>query len=140
MKKLLIYEAKDGKRFDNKSDCFSYELIISSIVSVMSNLRNDIEPNSTTAVKQDIFAVKEAFKDFMGICAAAIPEQSKWFEEAKKGKRHISHIEYILSEYAHDFPVLRRTIHRFICISENGIEYEQAYFAEHEEEFKGTIS
>ena len=76
----------------------------------------------------------------MDECAKAIPLYRRWFKQVKSGTRHISAIGIVLSDYNKDFPYLWKAFYRFQCISlTSGIEYEQAYFALHENEFKGIV-
>lgn len=139
MKKLIIYVADDGTRFDNEENCRRYEHICRKINLIMQDLRpRNNEYN--LAVWQDITIVKNAYKNFMSICADILPDFAKTFEKCASGARHQSQASYIISDFWQDFPILDNVNYRFECIDMNtGVEYEQPYFAAHPKEFKGKI-
>lgn len=140
METITIYVAKDGTRFDEKTNCEYYESIIDNVDRIMSRLRDNTDVSSVLAIKQDVSEVKSALEDFMRICGEVIPSYRHLFLQVGCGERHISHAGRILSDYSSSYPMLYDTFFRFECINEkSGIEYEQPYYALHEEEFKGQI-
>lgn len=139
MVEKIIYVALDGTRFDIKNKCLEYENIINDISKIVSNLRDNDEVNSNTAVQQDIEIVKKSWKQFLSVCANAIPEWKDWFYQCAEGVRHESHIGRLLDDYSSEFPILYGTYFRFQCIDTSGVEYEQPYFSLHPNEFNGKI-
>ena len=140
MKEIVVYEAKDGKRFDKESDCYDYEIVIYCAEQIMETLKPRTPIDYNHAVQQDLQEVRSAFNKFMLLCARVIPLFARHFEEVADGTRHPSHAWRILSDYSYDYPVLHKVWSRFECISQtSGIEYEQPYYTQHENEFKGEI-
>lgn len=141
MKVITIYAAYDGTRFDSAKECEKYEAVMNSVDNIMKRLRNDKNAlEHGCAIQQDRQTVKSCLNDFLELCEKTIPTEAKVFKECKEGKRHISHAEYVVSEYSNDYPCLHRAMLRFACINEvSGIEYEQPYFANNEPQFKGRV-
>lgn len=140
MKKITIYKAVDGSRFDRKADCEYYESIYKNVNNIMARIRPNNEVSSRVAIRQDSDIVREVMQDFFLICAEVILSYSQLFKEVAYGTRHISHAGRILSDHSDDFPILYNTYYRIECINQiSGVEYEQPYFANHEIEFDGVI-
>ena len=140
MEEITIYKAVDGTRFDSKVDCEYYESVIDNVNNIMSRLRPNDEISSNVAIRQDSDVIIEVKQDFFLLCAEVIPSYKQLFSEVAYRIRHISHAEYVLSDYSHNFPILYDSYFRFECINDcSGVEYEQPYFANHEIEFHGVI-
>lgn len=140
MHRKVIYIAEDGTRFDSKDSCLNYEALSDKCKRIMSTLYYDKkELDKGNAIRHDNDVVKSCFEHFIDLCSTAIPQSRKELQEVKEGKRHISHAEYILSEYSSDFPCLFHAMYRFTCIDKYGIEYQQPYYAKHREDFKGSL-
>ena len=137
VKKVEVWEAQDGKRFDEHIDATYYDSIIDWCSEVMSKLRPHEEGG---AVQQDVEEVKKAYAEFMDLCAEVLPKNKDWFQGVKKGRRHPSHVQYLLSDYSTDYPILWKTLFRFDCINmTSGIEYYQPYYVEHEDKWKWGV-
>ncbi len=140
MHRKVIYIAEDGTRFDSRDDCLSYEVILNKCISIMSLLYYNKEAlDEGKAIRHSKTKVKVIFDSFIDLCSKAIPQSNKELQEVKEGRRHISHAEYIISEYQNDFPCLSKAMYRFMCIDKCGIEYPQPYYAKHPAEFKGEF-
>lgn len=137
VKKVEVWEAQDGKRFDEHIDAAYYDSIIDWCSEVMSELRPHEEGG---AVQQDVEEVKKAYAEFMDLCAEVLPKNKDWFQGVKEGRRHPSHVQYLLADYSTDYPILWKTLFRFDCINmTSGIEYYQPYYVEHEDEWKWGV-
>lgn len=141
MKAITLYEANDGVRFELECDCVYHEAFCDKVEEINKRLRKNEEIDGTLAIEQDLDVVKSAFKDLMELCAEEFPQlDGRVFKEVATGKRHISHADYLLQEYSDHYPTLRRLFYRFLCIDMNtGIEYEQSYFAQYPQDFKGKV-
>ena len=128
----------NGKRFDDPIDAKKYETLCKKVEKIMEGLlprTKDIE-DGCDYNRQDIDIVKNCFKSFCLLCSKVVPAYKKWFSQAARGKRHLSHIGRVLSDYSEDYPILLTTFFRFQCISfENGYEFQQPYYVTHQEEF-----
>ncbi len=137
METIMVYEV-NGKRFDDPIDAKKYEAICKEVEEIMEWLlprTKDIE-DGCNYNRQEIDIVKMCFKSFCLLCSKVIPAYKKWFSQAARGKRHLSHIGRVLSDYGNDYPILQTTFFRFRCISfENGYEFQQPYYVTHQEEF-----
>lgn len=139
MKEIIIYEANDGTRFDDKGKCKDYEDICDKVADVMSVMkaRDDVYD---IAVRQEKGNVHKAFFRFMELCGDVFTTYRDLFNQCAIGSRHISHAGRILNDLYKDCPILDRTMYRFLCIDWNsGIEYPQPYYTYHQEEFEGKI-
>lgn len=137
MKTIIIYEVK-GKRFYDQIEAKKYEKLYEEVESIMSRLAvrtKEIE-NGLGYIKHDLQNLKQCFEKFCEVCAKTIPRYKEWFVQTARGERNISHIGRILSDYGSDYPILRKTLFRFECISfENGYEFQQRYYVTHQDEF-----
>lgn len=139
MREITKYAASDGKEFNTAQECEKYESIINRVVEV-NNLRDNSEVSyCKVAIRQDKEIVKQFKHDFYMLCAEIIPDCKRIFTEVAEGIRHQSHANRILSDYGFTHPILADTAFRIDCISDDGVEYDQPYFATHEAEFKGEI-
>lgn len=137
VKKVEVWEAQDGKRFDDIASADYYDSLIDWRNEVMSKLRPHVDDG---AVQQDVEEVKKAFGEFMDLCAHVIPDYEEWFQGVKEGKRHLSHVQYLLADNSTEYPFLWKTWFRFDCINmTSGIEYGQPYYVEHEDEWKWLV-
>ena len=141
MKEIILYEANDGVRFELECDCVYHEAFCDKVEEINKRLRKNEEIDGTLAIEQDLDVVRSAFKDLMELCAEEFPQlDGRVFKEVASGQRHISHANYLLQEYSDQYPTLRRLFYRFMCIDINtGIEYEQSYFAQNPQDFKGKV-
>ena len=74
----------------------------------------------------------------MDLCSKMIPSYKHIFDDTANDNAHPSHAERILSDSGYE--CLCHTNYRFRCMNMNsGIEYEQPYYATHEDEWKGKI-
>lgn len=139
MKEITKYAASDGTEFNTAQECEKYESIINRVVEI-NNLRDNSEVSyCKVAIRQDKGIVKQFKHDFYMLCAEVFPDCKKTFTEVAEGTRHQSHANRILSDYGYTYPILAGTAFRIDCISDDGVEYDQPYFAAHEAEFKGKI-
>lgn len=137
METMTIYIA-NGKRFDDPQEALYYERLCSRVSDIMDKLkpRTDAIENLQSFNKHDVLVLQKCFNDFCLLCAECIPSCRGWFIDVTRGKRHKSHIDKILSDYSHRFPVLHDTMFRFMCCSfDNGYEFGQPYFVNNQEEF-----
>lgn len=134
MKEITIYQTEDGCRFDKKEDAIKYEELCDKCKNIESNLVSiGRELQYNEYIQQDVTVVKNALYCFMGVVADAIPEYAAWAIQVKNRGRHISHIGRVLIDY--NIKCLNNLYFRFICISlENGKEFQQPYFVNHQEE------
>ena len=141
MKAITLYEANDGVRFELKCDCVNHEAFCDKVEEINKRLRKNEEIDGTLAIEQDLDVVRSAFKDLMELCAEEFSQlDGRVFKEVASGHRYISQANYLLQEYSEQYPTLRRLFYRFLCIDMNtGIEYEQSYFAQNPQDFKGKV-
>jgi hypothetical protein len=135
IKEIIHYVTDDGSEFDNYKDAQEYETVYQRCEEIMSQLNPYVDGK---VIRQDIETVKKAYKEFMGLCGEIIP-QHKWvFDGVINGTIHQSHAERVLSDY--DIECLCRAVYRFMCTNmDSGIEYEQPYYVNHQNEWKGEI-
>lgn len=139
MKEVTKYIALDGTKFNTAEDCKEYESIINRVIEI-NNLRDNGEVSyCKVAIRQDKEAVKKFKYDFYMLCAEIIPECKSLFTEVAVGNRHQSRASHVLSCSSREYPILNEISYRLDCIGESGIEYDQPYFALHEDEFRGEI-
>lgn len=139
MKEITKYAASDGTEFNTAQECKKYESIINQVVEI-DNLRDNSEVSyCKVAIRQDKKIVNQFKHDFYMLCAEIIPEYTRIFTEVAEGTRHQSHANRIISDYGYTYPILADIAFRIDCISDDGVEYDQPYFAAHEAEFKGEI-
>lgn len=139
MREITKYIASDGTEFNTAQECRKYESIIDRVVEI-DNLRDNSEVSyCKVAIRQDKEKVKKFKHDFYMLCAEVIPDYKRIFTEVAEGTRHQSHANRILSDYGDIYPILADTVFRIDCISDDGVEYNQPYFAANEAEFKGKI-
>lgn len=139
MREIIKYAASDGKEFNTAQECKKYESIINRVVEI-NNLRDNSEVSyCKVAIRQDKETVKQFKHDFYMLCAEVFPDCKKTFTEVAEGTRHQSHANRILSDCGFTHPILADIAFRIDCISDDGVEYDQPYFAAHEAEFKGEI-
>lgn len=134
MKEVVIYECSDGKRFDKKLDAKIYECILGTVENIMAPLGQ--KPESYNAIKHKKEIVEIALSQLMELCGVTITSFKASFEKTTINCiRNIS--ARVLSDYSDSFPCLWRAYERFTCISPTSfIEYDQPYWAAHEEEFE----
>lgn len=146
MKEIIVFVSDDGKEFYSKEKCEEYEKLVNRVNDIMANFRpNKNEKGQNIAVKQNTEMVKEAYHKFIGVCADVMSKHScgNVFKNAKTGNEYVhpSHLQYYLSEYSNDYPILWTTYCRFENINFNSeIEYTQPYYARHEDEYKLEIN
>lgn len=139
MKEITKYIASDGTEFNTAQKCKKYESIIDRVVEI-DNLKDNSEVSyCEVAIRQDKEIVKKFKHDFYMLCAEVIPAYKRIFTEVAEGTRHQSHANRIVSDYGCNYPILAHTAYRIDCISDDGVEYDQPYFAIHKEEFEGEI-
>jgi len=133
MKEIIIYEAKDGTRFDKKAEAEKYESMLLKISEAekkyIGKRREDVERGLACSEHkpEDVNALK---KELCEIAAYFIPSSKKLFLECGNGTRHISHAQRIVSDAC--IPALETAFYRLNCINaETGKEYEQPYYALH---------
>jgi hypothetical protein len=140
MKELTVYIADDGTKFKNFNDCSKYEGYLEKTQRIMSQL-NTRKEGSSFAVRQNVELVKQCMEKFFNEVAKPLLNNkmlSKLMDDTIAGKAHMSHIARYFDDS--QYPLLYSTYFRFVCINmKSGIEYEQPYFVNHEDEFKGTI-
>lgn len=137
MRTITIYET-NGKRFDDKNEAIAYEKLCKKINSIMMQLlpRTKEIQEGRDYNKHNLGTLKGCFKAFCLECAKVLPEWSDWFMQTISGKRHMSHIGKLLSDYRDNYPILYEAYFRFSCINfDTGFEFQQPYWASHQEEF-----
>lgn len=143
MREIIIYEARDGEEFYDKTKCQNYETVLDKIDEIMSELRDDSNVSCSVAIRQNVETVKKVLNRFLlEVCEPAFSdsEYKKWIQEVADGTRHMSYVARLLSDNRSKGKAYYHTCFRFMCINmESGIEYEQPYYAEHEDEFEGVI-
>ena len=139
MREITKYAASDGTEFNTAQECKKYESIINQVVGI-NNLRDNSEVSyCKVAIRQNKEIVKQFKHDFYMLCADIIPDYKRIFTEVADGTRHQSHANRIIIDYGYTYPILAGTAYRIDCISDDGVEYDQPYFATHKVEFKGEI-
>ena len=148
MKKIIIYEAKDGTRFDKKAEAQEYESMLLKISEAekkyIGKRRKDVERGLACSEHkpEDVNAFK---KELCEIAAYYIPSSKKFLRECGNGTRHISHAQRLVGDAC--IPALEAAFFRLDCINaETGKEYEQPYYAHnpeawerHEKMYKSEI-
>ncbi|MFM6995034.1 MAG: hypothetical protein ACKOWO_07975 [Sediminibacterium sp.] len=137
MKAITIYQCNDGTRFDAENDAKEYESLCDEVKRIMEPMgeRTHKCDIGEEYIQHDPKDVKKALHDFLILCANTLTGYCKPLMECAKGKRHISHANYIISECG--FKTLSDANYRFRCTNmESGREYQQPYYAKHENEFK----
>lgn len=119
MKQTIIYEADDGKTFNNKEDCKKYELILHDLDVCMSKLnpspRQDTDfLNGYGYVQQDLKCV-ELVKDTL----------STLFKETF-GLELNPRCEELLK-----YPAFYKALFKIECIDTDGREWGQPFYAKH---------
>lgn len=140
MKKVTVYEAYDGVRFDTEKQCREHDVICNKVKEIECKLRSNakVQANYSYAVQQDADTVKKCFAELMELCTDLFGYDK--FERVASGECDISHAQYILSDYSDDYPLLWMFFHRFLHIDmKTSIEYQQQFYATHPEAFKGVI-
>ena len=136
IKEVTIYETNDGSQFDTRKEAEKYESLYEKCEKIMSQLHPHVDDG---AVQQDVKLVKKAFNEFMDLCGEAIPYYEKTFICVKGGNIHPSWAQRVISDYGID--CLSNASFRFSCTNmTSGIEYEQPYFVNHEDEWDREIS
>lgn len=140
IERITVFQTSDGKRFDDPREAENYEYIYQRCQEIMGKLRPATDFNEWQAVRQNIYAVKSAFLDLMELCCDVLYKHKRVFIGVANGKYHRSHAEHILSDFSKDYPCLQKTFYRFECISlTSGIEYNQPYYATHEDEWQHPV-
>jgi len=135
IKDVTIYETTDGCRFDTRKEAEKYESLYEKCEKIMNQLRPRVDDG---AVQQDIVSVEIALNAFMDLCAEVIPSYEKTFIGVKEGNIHLSWAGRVISESM--IKCLKNTFYRFDCTSMiSGIEYEQPYFVNHEDDWNREI-
>lgn len=138
---ITVYQASDGKRFDDLHDAENYEYIYQRCQEILGELRPNETKGKTMAVRQHVYAVKSAFRKLMELCCDVLYKHKRVFRGVANGQYHRSHAARILSDYSNDYPCLQKAFFRFECINmESGLEYNQPYFVEHEDEWRYPIN
>ena len=137
IREVKIYEASDGTRFNSKREAEKYERLYNQCEDIHKQLGK--KAKDLYAVRHDVTTVKVLCAKFIDICAKTIPDFSDLFKKFKEGEVHISHIRRVLSDYSSEYPCLWHLYFRLSCISPTGIEYEQPYYTEHEDDWKYKI-
>lgn len=135
-KKLIVYEVQ-GKRFNTHQEARRYAIICNSINLIMDKLQprtKEVE-EGLAYLEHDPLLVRIVLRKFLLYCRRFMPSFASWFVQVADGKRHISHIQRVLSDYESDYPILYKSLFRFMCINiKSGHEFQQPYFALHPEE------
>ncbi len=137
MKAITIYQCEDGTRFDLEEDAREYESICAKVNEVMSPMgeRTHKCDIGEEYIQHDPKDVKKALHGFLVLCANTLTDCYKPLMECAEGKRHISHADYIIAERGSK--ILVDANYRFRCTNmESGREYDQPYYAIHEDKFK----
>ena len=137
IEKITVYQTTDGKRFDSLEAAEEYEKLYQRCEKLHEVL--GAKATCRYAIKHDPLLVRHLFLDFLDLCAQTIDDEIGVFIGVRHGEIHKSHAERILSDYHHDYPCLWDTYFRFNCIGPSGIEYEQPYYAYHEDKWDGAV-
>ena len=133
MKKILIYECADGKRFDKIDDAQNYDTILSEVTQIMRPLGESVSDYEIKRHRSN--TIVSALKDLMNVCRHIIPSYAESFDRCNMENIH-GFAGRVLSDYSHDYPCLYKAYFRFRCISPTSfIEYDQPYWTTHEEEY-----
>lgn len=142
MEEIIIYKCEDGTRFDRKEDAKNYDDICERIKRIMIPMgeRTVDCSRGREYINHDIIVVKDTLNKFLIECSEIVTFNygKEQLIECANGTRHISHAEYIISQS--NIKVLKEAMFRFECTNmKSGREYQQPYFAMHEEEFEERI-
>ena len=127
MKKITIYECNDGTRFDSEKQALEYNVLLSKCNSINDIIGCKVELEYDQYVQRNAETVKKQWKVFCNIVAEYIPDYVQIAKECGNGTRHRSHICRVIDDY--NTKCLYSLYYRFVCIDEQGREYQQPYFA-----------
>lgn len=140
MKRISVYEAEDGKRFDKKDECVEYEKFLKVLYNDVIKYFNTEKHSDSYAVQHEKEEIDKAYDNFMELCSTLFPRFSNVFKETELWRCGDSLVYRILSDSSHDFPSLWDVFFRFNCIStKNYVEYPQPYYAKYPEDWKQEI-
>ena len=142
IKAITVYECEDGKRFDSAEDAKKYGMLLNECNAINNMLGVSKEPKfQECAVQLEKQTVDFCYEKFIELCNRVViftkysTKEHKRFQDIEK---HFIH--RILSDYHEMYPCLDNLAGRFQCISTTTyIEYDQPYFAKHEDEFEGEV-
>lgn len=140
METITMYRCNDGSTFNEKAEAEKYEMLCAEcariegmLVSIGRNLNYD------EYIQQDEQTVKSAFAQFMAVVAKAIPSYANMALQCGSLTRHISHIGRVIDDYG--IRCLQRLYYRFYCIDfNNGREFQQPFFTNHQDEAKTRVN
>lgn len=131
MKEITIWECKDGTRFSTKEDAARYERLMDRCDAVNDIIGRKEELDYGEWVQRNPEDVRRAWRRFCGLVAESDPEHSDWAMECADGRRHRSWMATVVDNCG--LMCLKYLHYRFECISEDGREYDQAFYALHPE-------
>lgn len=133
---VIIYECLDGTRWNTREEAKKYADLYDDIEDIYSKyLSSDTSKyvENQKYIPQDKEKCIEYKTKILELAAKYIPYYEKQFNQCITGERHISHAERYVDDS--QYPKLREAFFRLACISENYIEYDQPYYADHEDVF-----
>ena len=138
IKEVTIYECSDGKRFDDKADAEKYNRILCEVNDIMAPLGE--KPDDYHSITHQKEVVEKTLAHLMKLCADTITDFDMSFKETTINDCYGCLTGRVLSDCSGDYPCLYKAYHRFMCINPTSfIEYDQPYWAKHEEEYNKTI-
>ena len=136
IKEKIYYVTDDGSEFKTYEQAQKYEDLYARCESIMGQLRpHEIDG----AVMQDTFKIRKAYIELMELCAETIPQFDWVFKyAAENGIKNASHANRVINDF--HYKCLCHAFFRFECTNfTSGIEYEQPYYVDHEDEWKKVI-
>lgn len=128
MKKITVYEANDGTRFDSEAKAEIHEQIIAEIEEAMMPLGDRIEITGGQFVRHGRVRFMEAKANMIRIIRKATGDQFGIFKNYQPDDIHpMSLAGRIVDDLGSK--AIRKAWNRLQCINENGDEWEQPYFA-----------
>ena len=138
MKKIEIFEAYDGQRFDAESECVKYEDICAKCEHIMSSL--PVKPdscdfaNGSGYIKHEASSFYATRKALLGLARPIVTCQAKWVTDAIDDEDvHLSWPQRIIGEYRM-LGHVSKALYRLQCIDSKFREWGQQYYRDHPSE------
>lgn len=136
---VTMYIAEDGGRFFKKEDCEEYEMICERANEILKDLKPNDNVDDHTAIRQDREKVAEAWRKLYEVAQEYFPYHKELIEKVENGESHHSWLGRMLDD-CDDERKFYRAYCRLSNIAKNScIEYDQPYYADHENEFDGEV-
>lgn len=134
METITMYQCDDGSTFNNKEEAEKYDMLCEECAKIENMLVSiGRELHYDEYIQQDASTVRSAFTKFMEVVAREIPTYANVALQCASLTCHISYIGRVIDDFG--IKCFRRLYYRFYCIDfNNGREFQQPYFMNHQEE------